>query len=65
MHDDDLGNTVTSVHSGIDVTLKSRDTEDCHRIGLTEKTTQKKTIIPLFNHRYYKNASLNRKKLNR
>ena len=49
MHDDDLGNTVTSVHSGIDVTLKSRDTEDCHRIGLTEKTTQKKTIIPLFN----------------
>ena len=49
----------------IDVTLKSLDTEDYHRIGPTDENNSKKTIISLFNRWYCKKTLLNRKKLAR
>ena len=60
VQDSDLELTVTSILSDIDVNIKSREEEDCHRIDKSNNGS-KKTIIRFINRKYCRNALLNRK----
>ena len=62
VEDKDLECTVSSILSGIDVTVGPHNVEACHRIGLSGKNKSKKTIIRLVSCRYTEKALINRKK---
>ena len=62
VQDSDLGSTVISMLSDINVNVQSREVENCHRIGQSNNGS-KKTIIRFISRKYSKKALLNRKQL--
>ena len=53
VQDTHLESTVTSILSDIDVHVKSRDVEDCHRIGESNNGS-KKTVVRFSSRKYWK-----------
>ena len=48
----------------VELVVQSGDIEACHRIGKSDrKTSSKKTIVRFINHKYWKKALINKKKL--